>query len=45
MIRNPLLLAVALAATVLGGAHRANAASIPDNIAAAIADAGRPDAD
>jgi predicted methyltransferase len=45
MIRYPLMLVAALAATVMFGAQRANAASVPDNIAAAIADGNRPDAD
>lgn len=43
MIRYSLVLAAALTITV--GAPRAGAASIPDNIAAAVADSSRPDAD
>jgi predicted methyltransferase len=45
MIRNPLILVAALAAALTLGANCARAASIPANIAAAVADAGRPDAD
>src|ERR1700675_2649405 len=45
MIRHPLILAAALTAALTLAAHCANAASIPDNIAAAIADGNRPDAD
>jgi predicted methyltransferase len=44
MIRCPHVLAAALAATLLS-ATCAIAASIPDNIAAAVADSNRPDAD
>jgi predicted methyltransferase len=45
MIRYPHVLASALAATLLLSATCARAASIPDNIAAAVADSNRPDAD
>jgi predicted methyltransferase len=45
MIRYPHVLASALAATLLLSATCASAASIPDNIAAAVADSNRPDAD
>jgi predicted methyltransferase len=45
MIRNPLILAAALAAALTLGATCASAASIPANIAAAVADTGRPEAD
>ena len=45
MIRYPLILAAALTAAMTLAAHGASAASIPDNIAAAIADPSRPDAD
>jgi predicted methyltransferase len=45
MIRYPLIPAAALAAALMLAATCANAASIPDNIAAAVADANRPDAD
>jgi len=45
MIRYPLIPATALAAALMLAATCANAASIPDNIAAAVADANRPDAD
>jgi predicted methyltransferase len=45
MIRYPHVLASALAATLLLSATRASAASIPDNIAAAVADSNRPDTD
>src|SRR5580692_5313647 len=45
MIRYPLVPAAALAAALMFAASCANAASIPDNIAAAVADAARPDAD
>jgi predicted methyltransferase len=44
MIRYPRVLAAALAATVML-ATGASAASIPDNIAAAVADSSRPEAD
>src|SRR5271156_1549332 len=45
MIRNPLIPAAALAAALTIAATCANAASIPSNIAAAVADSNRPDAD
>jgi predicted methyltransferase len=47
MIRYPCVLAAALAATLMltTTATGASAASIPDNIAAAVADGNRPDAD
>jgi predicted methyltransferase len=47
MIRHPKILAAALAAAVSFGANLAGAAAaaIPDNIASAIADGNRPDAD
>jgi predicted methyltransferase len=46
MIRYPCVLAAALTATLLlTTATGASAASIPDNIAAAVADSNRPDAD
>src|ERR1700731_4618601 len=45
MFRYPLILAAALTATMTFAAHGASAASIPDNISAAIADPNRPDAD
>ncbi|HEV7614422.1 MAG TPA: hypothetical protein VGO37_21270 [Steroidobacteraceae bacterium] len=45
MIRYPLMLAAACAATLTFAAHCASAASLPDNIAAAVADGNRPDAD
>jgi predicted methyltransferase len=45
MIRHPLVPATALAAALMFAASCANAASIPDNISAAVADANRPDAD
>jgi predicted methyltransferase len=45
MIRYPLILAAALTAALTLTAHCASAASTPDNIAAAIADSHRPDAD
>src|SRR6202167_1681589 len=45
MIRYPLIPATALAAALMFAASCVNAASIPDNIAAAVADANRPDAD
>jgi len=45
MIRSPLRLAAVLAATVMFAATCASAASIPGNIAAAVADSNRPDAD
>ena len=45
MIRKPPVLAAAFAATLMLGANCASAASIPDNIAAAVADSSRPDAD
>jgi predicted methyltransferase len=45
MIRNPLIPAVALAAALTLAATCANAASVPSNITAAVADSSRPDAD
>ena len=42
MIRHPLILAAALIAALTLGATCASAASIPDNIAAAVADGARP---
>ena len=45
MIRNPLIPAAALAVALALVATCASAASIPSNIAAAVADANRPDAD
>ena len=45
MTRYPLVLATAFAATLTLTATCAGAASIPDNIAAAVADSNRPDAD
>jgi len=46
MIRHPKILAAALAAAVWFGANLAGAAAaIPDNIASAIADGNRPEAD
>jgi predicted methyltransferase len=45
MIRNPLIPAAALAAALTLVAPYANAASVPNNIAAAVADSNRPDAD
>src|SRR3984885_15163612 len=45
MIRYPLILAAALTTAMTLAAHGAGAASIPENIAAAIADGHRPDAD
>jgi predicted methyltransferase len=45
MIRHPLISAAAMAAALMLAASCADAASIPDNIAAAVADANRPDAD
>jgi predicted methyltransferase len=45
MIRHPHVLAAALTATLMLTATCASAASIPGNIAAAIADGNRPDAD
>jgi predicted methyltransferase len=45
MIRHLHVLAAALTATLMLTATCASAASIPDNIAAAIADGNRPDAD
>lgn len=45
MIRDPRVLAAALAATLMLTATCAGAASIPGNIAAAVADKSRPDAD
>jgi predicted methyltransferase len=45
MTRHPLVLAAAFAVTLTLAATCASAASIPDNIAAAVADSNRPDAD
>ena len=45
MIRHPLVLGAILAATLSLTAISASGASIPGNIAAAVADANRPDAD
>ena len=45
MIRHPHVLAVALTATLMLTATCASAASVPGNIAAAVADGNRPDAD
>src|ERR1700686_5493223 len=45
MISYPRVLAAALAATLMMTATCASAASIPNNIAAAVADSSRPDAD
>src|SRR5258706_11421415 len=45
MIRYPRILTAALAAALVLAATCASAASIPDNIAAAVADSSRPDAD
>jgi predicted methyltransferase len=45
MIRYPLVLAAALTAAVTLAANCASAATIPGNIAAAVADGSRPDAD
>jgi predicted methyltransferase len=45
MIRYPRVLAATLAATLMVTATCASAASIPGNIAAAVADGSRPDAD
>ena len=45
MIRNPLIPAAALAVALTLAAPYANAASIPSNIAAAVAASNRPDAD
>jgi predicted methyltransferase len=45
MIRYPGVLAAALTVTLMLIAAGASAASIPDNIAAAVADGNRPDAD
>ena len=45
MIRNPLIPAAALAAALTLAVPYANAASVPNNIAAAVADSNRPDAD
>ena len=45
MLRHPLILCAALAATLTFAANGAVAAAIPANIAAAVADGGRPDAD
>ena len=45
MIRYPRVLAAALSGALMLTAACASAASIPDNIAAAVADSSRPDAD
>ncbi len=45
MIRHPHVLAAALTATLMLTATCASAASVPGNIAAAVADGNRPDAD
>jgi predicted methyltransferase len=45
MIRHPLIVAAALTATLTLAANWASAKSIPANIAAAVADGNRPDAD
>jgi predicted methyltransferase len=45
MIRHPLILAAAVVAALMLSSTCASAASVPDNIAAAIADGNRPDAD
>jgi predicted methyltransferase len=45
MIRNPLILAAALAASLSLSATCAQAASIPANVKAAVADSSRPDGD
>src|ERR1700722_3031211 len=45
MIRHPLVPATALAAALMFAASCVNAASIPANIKAAVADSNRPDAD
>jgi predicted methyltransferase len=45
MIRYPLVLAAGLLLAVTLAANCARAASIPDNVAAAVADGSRPDAD
>jgi predicted methyltransferase len=45
MISYPRVLSAALAVTLMLAATCASAASIPDNIAAAVADGNRPDAD
>jgi len=45
MLGHPLILAVTLSTAVILGANSASAAPIPENIAAAVADANRPDAD
>jgi predicted methyltransferase len=45
MIRHPLFSAAAFTAALVLAAACASAAAIPDNIAAAVADASRPDAD
>lgn len=45
MIRHPLLLGAALLAALTFAATCASAASVPKNIAAAVADGNRPDAD
>jgi len=45
MIRHPLIVAAALTATLTLAANCAGAKSIPANIASAVADSSRPDAD
>jgi predicted methyltransferase len=45
MIRHPLIVAAALTATLTLAANCASAKSIPANIASAVADGNRPDAD
>src|ERR1700734_2571547 len=45
MIRYPLVPAAALAAALMFASTCASAASVPDNIAAAVADSNRPDPD
>jgi len=45
MIRHPLIVAAALTATLTLAANCASAKSIPANIASAVADSSRPDAD
>jgi predicted methyltransferase len=45
MIRHPIVLGAALLAALTFAATCASAASVPDNIAAAVADGNRPDAD
>ncbi len=45
MLRHPLIFCAALAATLTLAANGARAAAVPANIAVAVADGGRPDAD